>query len=72
MRWLYILILIKYFHYKKKHFDAWLYLFNTTLDEMFEGTKTTLAKKRAEGIAQVMLLKMSAENISNESHTAES
>jgi hemoglobin len=56
----------KVFPLQKKHFDAWLYLFNITLDEMFEGTKTTLAKKRAEGIAQVMLLKMNAENISNE------
>jgi hemoglobin len=56
----------KVFPLQKKHFDAWLYLFNATLDEMFEGTKTTLAKKRAEGIAQVMLMKMDAENISNE------
>jgi hemoglobin len=56
----------KIFPLQKKHFDAWLYLFNATLDEMFEGTKTTLAKKRAEGIAQVMLMKMDAENISNE------
>jgi hemoglobin len=52
----------KVFPLQKKHFDAWLFLFNITLDEMFEGTKTTLAKKRAEGIAQVMLLKMDAEN----------
>jgi hemoglobin len=56
----------KIFPLQKKHFDAWLFLFNYTLDEMFEGTKTTLAKKRAEGIAQVMLLKMDAVNISNE------
>jgi hemoglobin len=55
----------KVFPLQKKHFDAWLYLFNITLDEMFEGTKTTLAKKRAEGIAQVMLLKMDEENNSN-------
>jgi hemoglobin len=50
------------FPLQKKHFDAWLYLFNNTLDEIFEGTKTTLAKKRAEGIAKVMLLKMGEEN----------
>jgi hemoglobin len=56
----------KVFPLQKKHFDAWLYLFNITLDEMFEGTKTTLAKKRAEGIAEVMLLNMGKENISNE------
>jgi hemoglobin len=53
----------KVFPLQKKHFDAWLYLFNLTLDEMFEGTITTLAKKRAEGIAQVMQLKMDKENI---------
>jgi hemoglobin len=53
----------KIFPLQKKHFDAWLYLFNNTLDEMFEGNKTTLAKKRAEGIAQMMLLKMDRENI---------
>lgn len=53
----------KIFPLQKKHFDAWLYLFNTTLDEMFEGTKTMLAKKRADGIAQIMLLKMDAVNI---------
>ncbi len=53
----------KIFPLQKKHFDAWLFLFNSTLDELFKGTKTTLAKKRAEGITQVMLLKMDAENI---------
>jgi hypothetical protein len=36
---------------------------DTLLDEMSKGTKTTLAKKRAEGIAKMMLLKMDAENI---------
>jgi hemoglobin len=56
----------KVFPLQKKHFDAWLFLFNLTLDEMFEGVKTTLAKKRAEGIAQVMLLKMDPENSPNE------
>jgi hemoglobin len=50
------------FPLQKKHFDAWLYLFNTTVAEMFEGTKANLAKKRAEGIAQMMLLKMDASN----------
>ena len=50
---------------QKKHFDAWLHLFNTTLDELFEGEKTTLAKKRALGIAQLMQLKMNEINLPN-------
>jgi hemoglobin len=52
----------KVFPLQKKHFEAWLYLFNITLDEMFVGVKTTLAKKRADGIAQMMLLKLNTEN----------
>lgn len=46
------------FPLQKKHFDAWLYHFNSTIDKMYEGTKTELAKKRAAGIAAVMLFKM--------------
>jgi hemoglobin len=52
----------KIYPLQKKHFDAWLYLFNTTVAEMYEGTKANLAIKRAEGIAQMMLLKMDGEN----------
>lgn len=52
----------KVFPLQEKHFDAWLYLFNQTVEEMFEGPIATLAIKRAEGIAQMMLLKMDAEN----------
>ncbi len=51
---------------QKKHFDAWLHLFNTTLDELFSGEKTLLAKKRAFGIAQLMQLKMNEINLQNE------
>lgn len=43
---------------EKKHFDAWLQLFNETLDELFSGPVTELAKKRAAGIASLMLFKM--------------
>lgn len=52
----------KIFPLRKIHFDAWLHLFNDTLDELFVGEKVMLAKKRALGIAQVMLLKMDEEN----------
>jgi len=47
----------------KEHFESWLHLFNSTLNELFEGKIATLAKTRAKGIADVMLLKMS--NINN-------
>ena len=30
---------------QKKHFDAWLQLFNTTIDELFEGEKPCWQKK---------------------------
>jgi hemoglobin len=43
---------------QKAHFDSWLKLFNETVDACFEGKKATLAKTRAKGIADVMLLKM--------------
>jgi hemoglobin len=52
------------FPFKKEHFDAWLHLFNTTLDEMYSGEKVLLAKKRAAGIAQLMQLKMDTGNSS--------
>ncbi len=56
----------KIFPLQKKHFDAWLHLFNETLNEMYDGEKTILAKKRAAGIAQMMQLKMDAINLPNE------
>jgi len=43
---------------EKKHFDAWLELFNETLNEKFTGPVTALAKKRAAGIASLLLFKM--------------
>ena len=43
---------------QKEHFDRWLYLFFETVDEMFEGTIATLAKKRATSIGGLMLYKM--------------
>ena len=47
---------------QKEHFESWLHLFNSTVDELFEGRIATLAKTRAKGIADVMLLKMSNSN----------
>jgi hemoglobin len=47
---------------QKEHFESWLHLFTSTVDELFEGKIATLAKTRANGIANVMLLKMSTIN----------
>jgi hemoglobin len=41
-----------------EHFKAWLSLFTSTIDELFEGEKAELAKQRAFSIATVMQLKM--------------
>lgn len=49
----------------KIHFDAWLRLFNSTLDKLFSGEKVILAKKRALGIAELMQLKMNKINLNN-------
>jgi len=46
----------------KEHFDRWLLLFGTTIDELYKGPKAELAKKRATDIARLMLFKMSEEN----------
>jgi hemoglobin len=43
---------------QKAHFDSWVHLFTTTVDDLFEGKIAALAKKRAKSIAAVMLLKM--------------
>jgi hemoglobin len=43
---------------QKEHFDRWILLFNSTVDEMYSGVKATLAKTRAASIAAVMQFKM--------------
>jgi hemoglobin len=43
---------------KKEHFDAWLNLFFSTVDELYTGPSACLAKKRAAGIAGLMQMKM--------------
>ena len=55
----------KKFPLQKKYFDAWLHLFNTTIDELFCGEKVLLAKKRAAGIADLMQLKINKINLAN-------
>lgn len=37
------------------HFVRWLYLFEQTIDELFEGKIAELAKKRARSVAKSML-----------------
>ncbi len=39
---------------KKGHFRRWLYLFHTTVDELYEGERAYLAKQRASSIAESM------------------
>lgn len=46
---------------KKEHFDSWLRIFNETIDQLFSGNRTELAKKRAHSIAMLMLHKMDTE-----------
>lgn len=44
------------------HFDTWLNLFDTTVDEFFIGEKAELAKKRAHSVADIMKLKVAQIN----------
>ncbi len=41
-----------------KHFDIWLKHFNNTIDELFEGDISLLAKQRAKSVATVMQIKI--------------
>ncbi len=50
---------------QKIHFETWLSLFTTTVDELYEGKIATLAKTRAKSIAAVMEFKMSDFNNKN-------
>jgi hemoglobin len=42
----------------KDHFNTWLVHFNDTVDELFEGPNSILAKQRAMSIATLMEIKM--------------
>lgn len=46
----------------KKHFDAWLTIFNDTINGMYTGPVANLAKKRAAAIASLMQHKMENNN----------
>ena len=41
----------------KSHFEQWNLLFNTTVDELFEGVKALEIKERAMNISAVMMIK---------------
>lgn len=43
--------------FEEKHFERWVQLFQSTVDELFTGDKAELAKQRALSIATVMKLK---------------
>ncbi len=43
--------------FEEKHFEQWVTLFQSTVDELFEGEKAELAKQRALSIATVMKIK---------------
>ncbi len=43
---------------KKEHFDRWIQLFSSTVDELFSGEKAEQAKTRALSIATVMQIKI--------------
>jgi hemoglobin len=47
---------------QKIHFQTWLNLFISTVDELFEGQIAALAKTRAKSIAAVMEFKMNHNN----------
>lgn len=42
---------------EKEHFERWLSLFSSTIDELFDGQKAELAKTRALSIATVIQMK---------------
>ncbi|UEG50199.1 group III truncated hemoglobin [Ferruginibacter lapsinanis] len=46
----------------KIHFERWLHLFNSSVDDFYLGEKAMLAKKRARSIADLMLFKMNTIN----------
>lgn len=48
---------------EKVHLDRWVKIFSETVDEMFEGTKASLAKQRAMSIATMMNIKITGTKI---------
>jgi len=45
-------------HLQEVHFNRWLSIFQTTVDEMYSGEKASLIKRRANSIATVMQIKI--------------
>ncbi len=45
-------------HIKETHFTAWLALFNTTVDELFEGKNANLAKQKANELGMIFSWKL--------------
>ena len=44
---------------KQEHFEQWLALFTSTVDELFQGANATVAKQKAASIALLMQQKIS-------------
>lgn len=42
----------------KELFQQWLFLFNSAVDELFEGEKALLAKQKAKSISTIMQIKI--------------
>lgn len=49
----------------KHHFDTWLHYFNSTINELFEGSVAIMAKERAVSIATVMQIKIAQQTVDN-------
>lgn len=47
---------------EEQHFNRWLELFDSTVDELYKGKIADMAKKRARSIAALMLIKMEQGN----------
>ena len=43
----------------RQHFNQWLYLFTSTVDELFAGKTAEVTKQRAASIAEVIQIKVS-------------
>ena len=47
---------------RKPHYDRWLRLFTETLDSLFAGEKTELAKLRAQNLASIFMSRLGIGN----------
>lgn len=48
---------------RKVHFEKWLSFFKSSVDQLFEGAKATLAKERADQIATLMEFKILGDSL---------